>query len=136
MPFEAPEEGSIFPPEITAPMFLWRDGSEGVQVWLIEVDLADGTPAIRARSTGLRMRIDGTEAVKLAERAVKATGAGEPAALDTLAAAYAETGQFAKAIETGRRAVALAIGANQQHLAEAVKARIALYERQTPFRSR
>ena len=35
-----------------------------------------------------------------------------------------------------RRAGALAIGANQQHLAEAVKARIGLYERQTPFRSR
>ncbi len=52
-----PEEGSIFPPEVTAPTFLWRDASETAKVWLIDIEFRDGSPPLRAKSTGPRMRI-------------------------------------------------------------------------------
>jgi tetratricopeptide (TPR) repeat protein len=77
---------------------------------------------------------NGAEAVVLAERAVHLSGAREPVILDTLAAAYAEAGRFPEAVETARRALALATEQNKQPLAEALKARIALYEAKTPFR--
>jgi len=77
---------------------------------------------------------NGAEAVVLAERAVHLSGAREPVILDTLAAAYAEAGRFPEAVETARRALALATQQSKQPLAEALKARIALYEAKTPFR--
>ena len=52
-----PEDGSVFPPEITAPTFLWRDSSGASRAWLVEVEFADGATAIRASSTGPHMRI-------------------------------------------------------------------------------
>ena len=47
-----PEEGSIFPPEITPPTFLWRDESLSAQTWHIDISFADHSPAIHAVSTG------------------------------------------------------------------------------------
>jgi hypothetical protein len=52
-----PEEGSIFPTEITAPVFLWRDPDPAVRAWLIEVTFTGGSPAIRRRSPGNRLSI-------------------------------------------------------------------------------
>jgi len=52
-----PEEGSIFPPEITPPTFLWRDASNLASVWMIEVKFSDGSAAIRAKSAGERLRV-------------------------------------------------------------------------------
>jgi tetratricopeptide (TPR) repeat protein len=52
-----PEEGALFPPEITAPTFLWRDAAENAEAWLIEVTFADGSPAIRVQSAGERLRV-------------------------------------------------------------------------------
>ncbi|MBZ5620283.1 MAG: tetratricopeptide repeat protein [Acidobacteriia bacterium] len=52
-----PEEGAVFPPEIVAPTFLWRDAAEKARAWLIEVTFADGSPAIRVQSAGDRLRI-------------------------------------------------------------------------------
>jgi tetratricopeptide (TPR) repeat protein len=52
-----PEEGSIFPPEITPPTFLWRDGAKGVALWRIDVAFADGAAAIHTTSQGERVRI-------------------------------------------------------------------------------
>ena len=46
---------------------------------------------------------DGARAVELAQRAVRLTGGREPDALDTLAAAYAEAGRFAEAVETAEQ---------------------------------
>jgi len=72
----------------------------------------------------------GTEAVALAERAVRLSGGRDAAALDTLAAAYAEAGRFTEALQTARRALALA----PQPLTEDLKSRVALYESGTPYR--
>ena len=51
-----PEDESVFPPEMTAPVFLWRDTGSAVE-WLIEVTFADGSGGVRVRSAGPRMRI-------------------------------------------------------------------------------
>jgi Flp pilus assembly protein TadD len=51
-----PIDGSVFPPEITPPTFLWRDTQGGATSWIIEVAFADRSPAIRVRSAGERMR--------------------------------------------------------------------------------
>ena len=52
-----PEEGSIFPPEITPPTFLWRDASNDASFWMIDVAFSDGSAGIHAKSAGERLRI-------------------------------------------------------------------------------
>jgi len=47
-----PIEGSIFPPEITPPTFLWRDGSPNAKHWVVEVTFA-------AHGNPIRMEIPG-----------------------------------------------------------------------------
>ena len=54
---EYPEDGSIFPPEITPPAFLWRDAGKGVTSWRIVVSFGAGAPPIQAASKGERLRI-------------------------------------------------------------------------------
>jgi arylsulfatase A-like enzyme/Flp pilus assembly protein TadD len=49
---------------------------------------------------------DGPEALRIAREVAVGAGATNPAFLDTLAAAYAETGEFEKAAEASRRALA------------------------------
>jgi tetratricopeptide (TPR) repeat protein len=99
----------------------------------------DSVPALNrlarvlATSSQASLR-NGAEAVELAERAVNLAGDRQPALLDTLAAAYAETGQFPEAAETARRALEMAIGQDDQRLVEGLRARIELYEARTPFR--
>ena len=76
---------------------------------------------------------NGTEAVELAERAVKLSGGHEPAILGTLAAAYAEAGRFPEAVQTAHKALDLARQQNKQALAESIQAKIRLYEAGKPF---
>ena len=52
-----PEDGSIFPPEITAPTFLWRDANNSATAWRIDVTFMDGFPPIRINSRGDPMQI-------------------------------------------------------------------------------
>ena len=52
-----PAEGSLFPPEITPPTFLWRDSAESATSWEIDVSFADRAPGIRVKASGERMRI-------------------------------------------------------------------------------
>ena len=77
---------------------------------------------------------DGAEAVRLAEHAAGLTESPDPALLDTLAAAYAEAGDFPLAVDTARRALQLAADRREDRLAEGVRARLALYEAGKPFR--
>jgi tetratricopeptide (TPR) repeat protein len=77
---------------------------------------------------------NGAEAVELAQRAARLSGGREPEVLGTLAAAYAEVGKFSEAIETSRRALVLAAQRKSEPLAEALKARMALYQKGVPFR--
>jgi hypothetical protein len=52
-----PQEGSIFPPEITPPTWLWRDAGKSVTFWRIEFSFGDGGPEIQGTSRGARPRI-------------------------------------------------------------------------------
>jgi protein O-mannosyl-transferase len=77
---------------------------------------------------------NGAEAVQLADRAVELSGGRNPAVLDTLAAAYAESGQFAKATKTAETAAASAAQQNNPKLAASLEARTRLYRQErTPF---
>jgi tetratricopeptide (TPR) repeat protein len=84
-----------------------------------------------APETSLR---NGSEAVSLAEHAVQLTSAREPVVLGTLAAAYAETGRYDQAIETGQRAADLAARQGNAPLAASLNQRLALFEQKTPIR--
>ncbi|MBN1588100.1 MAG: tetratricopeptide repeat protein, partial [Pirellulales bacterium] len=77
---------------------------------------------------------NGPEAIRWARRAVTLTGGKEPVILDTLAAAYAEAGQFAEATETAREAAELATSQDKSALAKSLQARMWLYQQEkTPF---
>src|ERR1022692_130250 len=52
-----PSEGSIFPPEITPPTFLWRDPSETATTWHIQIVFAAGGPDLQLQSRGELMRV-------------------------------------------------------------------------------
>jgi protein O-mannosyl-transferase len=78
---------------------------------------------------------NGTEAVRLARRAVELSGnTWKAATLDTLAAAYAEAGQFSQAAETARQAVALVEHQEKPIFAGAARKHLALYESGKPYR--
>lgn len=47
-----PLSGSIFPPEITPPTFIWRDPSQRTNLWRIEITFADGSPNMVFESHG------------------------------------------------------------------------------------
>ena len=84
-----------------------------------------------ARDASLR---NGTEALKLAQHADELTASRQPEVLGTLAAAYAETGQFAQAIETEQRAADLASQQGNQALAQSLASRLQLLKNNTPIR--
>ena len=62
-----PNQGSLFPPDIAAPTFLWRDATPNLTGWQIEVAFADGLP-IRVQSKGELMRVG-----EIDERAIAPT---------------------------------------------------------------
>jgi tetratricopeptide (TPR) repeat protein len=76
---------------------------------------------------------DGAEAVMLAELANDIAGMREPALLDVLAAAYAETWQFTKAEAAAERAITLAQERNDSAQVAALRQRLALYRAREPF---
>lgn len=77
---------------------------------------------------------DGPEAVRLGEKICETTNYEVPQNLDVLAAAYAETKQFSKAVKTARLARQLAVSTGLLDLAAAVQTRLKLYEKQRAFR--
>jgi Tfp pilus assembly protein PilF len=78
----------------------------------------------------------GAEAVQLARRACWLTKNQEPVFLGTLAAALAETGDFDKAVETGKRAHDQAQAQGRKALAEANLQMVDLYRAHKPFREK
>ena len=71
---------------------------------------------------------DGKKALELALQANKDSGGNDPVFLDTLAASYAETGAYPKALETARKALALAEQEENKDLSASLKEEITLYE--------
>jgi len=76
---------------------------------------------------------DGRHAVELAEKALRISGGKIPMIYKVLAAAYAESGRFADAIETAQRGAELASQSNPV-LATELESNIALYQSGRPLR--
>jgi tetratricopeptide (TPR) repeat protein len=52
-----PANGSVFPPDMEAPTFLWRDPLPIAVRWQVEIAFADGSPALRVAAKGERLQI-------------------------------------------------------------------------------
>jgi tetratricopeptide (TPR) repeat protein len=98
-----------------------------------DVPLLNDTAWILATSPHTSVR-NGPEAVELAQRAWTLSDGREPAILGTLAAAYAEAGRFPEAVETARKAIALARQQKKHGLTASINAKLPLYQAGTPYR--
>jgi protein O-mannosyl-transferase len=87
---------------------------------------------ILATAADSRVR-NGSRAVDLAEQAVIATKGNDPILLHTLAAAYAENGEFDKAVAAAQDALAIADANGITSLAESLRTKIALYQAHSPY---
>lgn len=76
---------------------------------------------------------DGAEAVRLTKNVCEETQYQFAGIVDVLAAAYAENGQFKKAVETAQRAYRLAIANGQKATAEQIQARLKIYQSNNPY---
>jgi serine/threonine protein kinase/tetratricopeptide (TPR) repeat protein len=92
----------------------------------------EGVAWILATSEAAEIR-DGTNAVILAEESVAATHRTDTDALDTLAAAYAETHQFDKAIAVEQEAMGLAKNDAEK---KDYDSRLKLYQAHSPYREK
>lgn len=92
-----------------------------------QMGVANSLAWLLATSRDPRVR-DAAEAVRLAERACKATDFREPTFLNTLAAAYAEAGRFDEAIQTLRKVIPHASATQNQELVNDLERRLELYE--------
>ena len=76
----------------------------------------------------------GKEALELAETVVLRTNRRDPTALDTLAAAYAETGDFEKALRVIEEALRLCRSTGNNVLAATLETRLPRYQAKSPWR--
>jgi protein O-mannosyl-transferase len=77
---------------------------------------------------------NGAKAVQLAEEALRISGRRIPIVFRTLAAAYAEHGDFSKAIDTAREGMELANNQGNAALATELQSSIAVYQTGRPLR--
>jgi tetratricopeptide (TPR) repeat protein len=90
-----------------------------------------GTAWLLATSPDASLR-NGAEAVRLAESAVNVQP-DNAEVLDTLAVSYAEERLFSRASSTERHALELAAAQTNKQLTAAIRAHLALFEKQKPF---
>ena len=77
--------------------------------------------------------LEAAEALDLAARAVQLTGSRDPNTLDSLAAAFAASGRFDRAIETAILASRLASEQGNQRKVETLRRRLAEYRQGRPW---
>lgn len=77
---------------------------------------------------------DGTRAVQLAQEACERTNYRDPVLLDTLAAAYAETGRFQDAIQIEQTAAHIVNQHKQEKQLNQIMSRLQLYQSGQPYR--
>ena len=76
---------------------------------------------------------DGPKAVELARQAVQLSNGLSPQIVDTLAAAYAEAGQFPEAVLAARRALELSVAQNNRPLSDVIQNQLKLFEARSPY---
>ena len=113
---------------------------EGVEEWqkVLSVEPDNGNAMsnlawVFATSPDQSIR-NGAKAVELAEEALRISGGRIPILFRTLAAAYAESGEFSKAIQTAQQGIELANSQGNSGLATELQGNIALYQEQRPLR--
>jgi Flp pilus assembly protein TadD len=52
-----PLNGAVFPPEITAPTFLWHDGAEGAKRWVVEITFGKSAAGMRIECAGELLKL-------------------------------------------------------------------------------
>ena len=116
------------------------DVREGIEQWetSLQIDPDDGNALnnlawVLATFPADPIR-DGKRAVELAEKATTLPGGNIPVVLRTLAAAYAEAGDFSKATNTAQRAIDLATAQNNSSLLATLRHELELYQARTPYR--
>ena len=77
---------------------------------------------------------NGNKALELARQADQLSGGANPVILRTMAAAYAETGHFAKVIEIAQDALRLATAQGDSGLAAELQEELAIYQVGLPYR--
>jgi tetratricopeptide (TPR) repeat protein len=88
--------------------------------------------ALLATCPDLSLR-NGPRAIQVAQQAVRLSGGNDPMALRTLAAAFAETGQFAEAVGAAEKALQLAAEQSNDSLSNALQRELEIYRtRQRP----
>jgi Flp pilus assembly protein TadD len=97
------------------------------------VDALNNLAWVLATSPQASVR-NGAKALQLAQEAVRVSEGGDPAILETLAAANAETGRCADAVAIARRALQLATAQNNTALVNALQEQLRFYQAGTPFR--
>ena len=113
--------------------------NEVVEQQLIMVEMAPNDPFLLNDTAWMlathpdKAVRQGKRAIALAQRAVYITEGRNPSILGTLAAAYAEAGDFDKAVQTARRAANLALLQKKNKLAESIRAKLNLYKAGIPF---
>ena len=88
-----------------------------------------------ATSADDRIR-NGTQAIDLAEQAVKLSSGRRPEMINTLAAAYAEAGRFDQAIPTANEAIQMAQSASQSNLVSQIQEALDSYKAHRPLREK
>jgi protein O-mannosyl-transferase len=76
---------------------------------------------------------DGPKALALAQRANGLSNGNDPVILRSLAAAYAENGQFSQAIEIDQRALQLSSTTTRRDLTQAIQNELRLYQTASPY---
>ena len=114
--------------------------AEGVEEWqkVLAVEPDNGNAMsnlawVFATSPDDSLR-DGAKAVRLASEALRISGRRIPKLFRTLAAAYAENGQFSEAIQTAQQGMQLANSQGNLGLATELQGNITLYQQQQPLR--
>ncbi len=77
---------------------------------------------------------NGAEAVRWAEQVCERTRHAQPSFLDTLACAYAEIGEFEKAVATATQAVEMLEHKGESTAAADIQVRLELFQQQQPYR--
>jgi tetratricopeptide (TPR) repeat protein len=116
------------------------DVHAGIEQWetSLEIDPNDGN-ALNNLAWVLATHPDdairnGKRAVELAEKAISLPGGVVPIVLRTLAAAYAEAGDFSKAMDTLQHAIDLAAAQNNTSLLATLRHEMELYQTRAPYR--
>ena len=131
-----PNDGSSYHDRGAARMFqrdfdrAIADFNKAIQLDPKNTDALNGRAWFRATCPVATYR-DGAQAVASATQACELTGWKDAGILDTLAAAYAESGDFASALKWQAKAIERETDANEK---TAYGARLQLYQAKTPYR--